>query len=541
MHACLSPGFCDDHGVAVGEAVVARLQWVRNRWWSGRAVLIRATVNLIISMVLANVLGAVAVCLLAIYVVPEPAIQNTHAVIVEDLWIAVGYVVLAVTVGLIVGFKQLSSLASWLPSERQPTPEQQLVVLRAPRTIARGVGLWWAGATVLFGGIAMSRSVDAGLRIATIIGLSGLITASVAYRLSERILREAAGRALSASPDPQLIAQSVAVRSMTTWLLGTGVPVLGVVLLGIASLIDIHVGDRSDLAFAMAVLGANCLVAGAITTFFATRATADPIISVRKALERIERGDLDVSVPVYDGTDLGLLQAGFNRMAAGLREREKLRELFGLHVGVDVARQALERGGALGGEQREVAVLFVDLVGSTRMATQMAPHDLVALLNRYFAIVVEVVEAHGGLINKFEGDAALAIFGAPMDLDDREAQALVAGRTIAQRVASELPECDFGVGVTSGVAVAGNIGAASRLEYTVIGDPVNEASRLAEVAKTVPGRVLASGDVVAAAVAAGEAAHWTIADEVLLRGRKAATEIYVPVDDGLFGSREDEL
>ena len=81
-----------------------------------------------------------------------------------------------------------------------------------------------------------------------------------------------------------------------------------------------------------------------------TRATADPIISVRKALARIEQGELDVSVPVYDGTDIGLLQAGFNRMASGLRERERLRDLFGRHVGVDVARRALEHGIELGGE-----------------------------------------------------------------------------------------------------------------------------------------------------------------------------------------------
>ncbi|HTR70359.1 MAG TPA: adenylate/guanylate cyclase domain-containing protein [Mycobacteriales bacterium] len=510
--------------------VRARVARVRSRWFTGRAVLIRTTVNLILSMVSANVLGAFAVCLLAIYVIPEPTIDNRHQVIVEDLWLAGIYVLVAVTVGVLAGIEKLSSLASWLPSERQPTPEQQLVVLRGPRTIARGVGLGWTGATILFGGIAMTHSVDAGLRIATIIGLSGLITASVAYRMAELILREAAGRALSASPHPQLIAQSVAARSMLTWVLGTGVPALGVVLLGIASLIDRHVGSRSDLAFAMAVLGGNCLVAGAVTTFFASRATADPIVSVRNALGQIERGNYDVTIPVYDGTDLGLLQAGFNRMAAGLRERERLRELFGVHVGEEVARQALERGVQLGGEQREVAVLFIDLVGSTRMASRLTPAAVVDLLNRYFAIVVSVVEAHGGLVNKFAGDAALAIFGAPVDLDDREARALVAARTVAQRVTAELPECDFGVGVTAGITVAGNVGAASRLEYTVIGDPVNEAARLAEIAKTLPGRVLASGDVIEAAT--GESAHWAIADEVRLRGRSSATSIYIPIPEG---------
>jgi adenylate cyclase len=344
--------------------------------------------------------------------------------------------------------------------------------------------------------------------------------------VAELLLREAAGRALSASPQPQQLAQSVAVRSMMTWVLGTGAPVLGVVLLGFARL-QSNVGSRHDLAFATGVLGINCLVAGFITTFFATRATADPIISVRRALARIENGDLDVSVPVYDGTDLGLLQAGFNRMAAGLRERERLRDLFGRHVGVDVARRAVEQGVRLGGEQRDVAVLFIDLVASTQMAHEREPAEVVELLNRYFGIVIDVVEQCEGWINKFAGDSALAIFGAPVPLADRHTHALTAARTLAGRVARDLPEVDFGIGVAAGAVVAGNIGGPSRLEYTVIGDPVNEASRLAEMAKQMPGRVAASGTVVAKAE--DEARRWSTIEQVTLRGRASETEVYTPV------------
>jgi adenylate cyclase len=509
--------------VTVGELPASRLGSVRRRWSSGKAVLVRATVSLLIGMVAANVFGAVAVFLLAVYVVPEPAVSHFHRVLVQDLTIAFIYVAVAVPAGIILSFKQLSSLASWLPSEQQPTAEQQLVVLRGPRTIARGTGFFWAGGTVLFGALATFRSVDAGIRITTIVGISGLITATVTYRLAERLLRESAARALSASPHPHRMAQSVAVRSMMTWTLGTGAPVLGVVLLGVASLFD-HVGSRHDLAFAMAILGGNCLITGVITTFFATRATADPIISVSRALARIEAGELDVSVPVYDGSDVGLLQAGFNRMAAGLREREELRDLFGRHVGVDVARRALEHGVELGGEHRDVAVLYIDLVASTQLAALRPPAEVVELLNRYFAIVVDVVEANDGFINKFAGDAALAIFGAPAPLDDRCARSLAAARSLAGRVADELAEVDFGVGVAAGATVAGNVGATSRLEYTVIGDPVNEASRLAEIAKSMPGRVAVSGDVIAGA--SEEAAHWRLADELILRGRTAATKVY---------------
>ncbi|MBV9870734.1 MAG: adenylate/guanylate cyclase domain-containing protein [Frankiaceae bacterium] len=510
--------------MAVGEASTPPVSGMRRPWTSGKGVLIRATVSLLVSITLANVFGAIAVFVLAVWVVPEPTLPDRHAVIVEDLIVAAVYFAVAITLGVISGFKRLSSLANWLPSDRAPTRDEQLTVLRGPRTLARATGAVWAGAAVIFGGLAMARSVDAGLRIGTVIAISGLITGSVTYRFAELLLREAAGRALSASPFPQRIAQSVAVRSMATWLLGTGAPVLGVVLLGLASIWDDSVGSRHELAVAMAVLGGNCLVAGAITTFFATRATADPIVSVRRALARIEQGDLDVSVPVYDGTDVGLLQAGFNRMVAGLREREELRDLFGRHVGVDVARQALEQGVELGGEQRHVAVLFIDIVGSTKLALQMRPTDVVDLLNRFFGIVVDVVEAHGGFINKFVGDAALAIFGAPAPLDDADARALRAARALSARVAAELPDLDFGIGVASGLTVAGNIGATSRLEYTVIGDPVNEAARLAEIAKTVDGRVAAAQEVVTGAD--GSAGPWVQDSEIVLRGRDVPTAVY---------------
>jgi adenylate cyclase len=158
------------------------------------------------------------------------------------------------------------------------------------------------------------------------------------------------------------------------------------------------------------------------------------------------------------------------------------------------------------------------------MAYRRPAAEVVELLNRYFAIVIEVVEANGGLINKFAGDAALAIFGAPAPLDDRNSRALAAARTLARRVRVEVPDCDFGVGVSAGHVVAGNVGGASRLEYTVIGDPVNEASRLAEIAKTMTGRVAASGAVVADS--GSEAGCWALADSATMRGRSAPTDIY---------------
>ena len=202
-------------------------------------------------------------------------------------------------------------------------------------------------------------------------------------------------------------------------------------------------------------------------------------------------------MPVDDGSEVGLLEAGFNRMAAGLRERERLRDLFGRHVGREVAEAALERDGVeLGGELREVGAVFVDILGSTALAARRPPREVVAALNAFFRIVVEEVEVHGGWVNKFEGDAALCVFGAPTRRPDAACDALRAARLLHERLRSELPDVDAGIGVSAGAAVAGNVGTEERYEYTVIGDPVNEAARLCELAKRRPERVLASAAVV---------------------------------------------
>jgi adenylate cyclase len=242
---------------------------------------------------------------------------------------------------------------------------------------------------------------------------------------------------------------------------------------------------------------------------------------------KVEQGDLETAVEVDAGSELGLLQAGFNRMLAGLQERERMRDLFGRQVGEDVVRLALERGVELGGEARDAAVLFVDLEGSTTLAESRDPAEVVALLNRFYSIVVEVVAAHGGWINKFEGDAALCVFGAPLPDEQCSAQALAAARELCERVRDELPSVRAGIGVSAGRVVAGNVGAAKRFEYTVIGDPVNQAARLTELAKGRRERVLASGEALEEA-GREEAGRWRVCEEVTLRGRSRPTQVAVP-------------
>ncbi|GAA5167173.1 hypothetical protein GCM10023214_40890 [Amycolatopsis dongchuanensis] len=201
-----------------------------------------------------------------------------------------------------------------------------------------------------------------------------------------------------------------------------------------------------------------------------------------------------------------------------------MRDLFGRHVGDDVARHALEHGISLSGDVREVTALFVDVVDSTALAYASSPEEIVRKLNRLFGSVVSVVDARGGLVNKFQGDAALCVFGAPTRLAGAETLALSAARAIRDEVLAA-GELDLGIGVASGRVFAGQLGARSRLEYTVIGDAVNEAARLTEHAKKVPGRILASEAVVTAAATA-ERNQWSAYRKIRLRGREIPTSTW---------------
>jgi adenylate cyclase len=272
------------------------------------------------------------------------------------------------------------------------------------------------------------------------------------------------------------------------------------------------------------IIAAVAMLFGLILMWLLSWLIATPVRVVRAALKNVERGDFDCQLVVFDGTELGELQRGFNKMVEGLRERERVRDLFGRHVGREVALAAEKQQIELGGEERHAAVVFVDIIGSTQMVTSRPAAEIVELLNRFFAVIVDEVDRHHGLVNKFEGDAVLAVFGAPVALDNAEDEALAAARAIAGRLAEEVPDCQAGIGVAAGLVVAGNVGAKERFEYTVIGEPVNEAARLCELAKSVPHRLVASFDTVDAATD-HERSHWTLGDTVTLRGHDEPTRL----------------
>ena len=391
--------------------------------------------------------------------------------------------------------------------------------------------LGWGVAAVLFTLINLPASTGFALHVGTTIVMGGLTCCAVTYLLVERVLQPVTAQALVgwAGPASQPRGLGVGSRLVLAWVCATGVPLAGLLMLGGQALTQPEQVTSEEVARSVLALAGVGLAAGLLATWLVARSIADPLTGLRRALGRIEQGDLQARVAVTDGSEVGLLQSGFNAMASDLAERERVREVFGRHVGEDVARRALDGDGPqLGGEVRDVAVLFVDLIASTSLAARRAPADVVHVLNDFFAVVVDVVGRHGGWVNKFEGDAALAVFGAPADHPDPAGAALAAARELRRRL-HVVPQVDAGIGLSAGPVVAGNVGAERRFEYTVIGTPVNEAARLSELAKRRHERLLASAAVLDRA-RNGEAERWACCDEVVLRGRRVPTRVARPLD-----------
>ena len=365
------------------------------------------------------------------------------------------------------------------------------------------------------------------LAVAT--GLGATATAIIGYLQSERVLRPVAVAALRGGVPENFSAPGVILRQVLTWVLGTGVPLLAIVLAVVASKFSILQASADQLFTPILLMALAALGIGLAGTVLVAMSIADPLRQLRWALGEVQRGNYNAHMQIYDASELGLLQAGFNDMVRDLSERQRLRDLFGRYVGEDVARRALERGTELGGQERDVAVLFVDLVGSTQLASTRPPGEVVILLNEFFRVVVETVARHGGFVNKFQGDAALCIFGAPIEHPDASGAALAAAREMHDELLPVLGTAEFGIGVSAGRAIAGHIGAQARFEYTVIGDPVNEAARLTELAKLEEGHVLASANAVSNALDA-EALCWHVGGMVDLRGRPQPTQLARPVN-----------
>ena len=442
-------------------------------------------------------------------------------------------VVLVVVLVLVLGIaltwimkRRRRRALGWLVEGREPTASERRLTLGVPAYTALLTAAGWTAGGVVGVLFNLEHSFGTVALIAASAWLGGETTSALAYLLNERALRPVTALVLAGREPERSAGPGVRDRLLFAWSLGTGVPVMSVLVVGIVGLTD-NEADVAAVAAACVFLGGVALAVGLLATVVTARAITDPLTSMRGAVEQVAAGNLDVQVPIDDASEVGMLQAGFNRMAEGLRERERIRDLFGRQVGHEVARAALAKGTRLGGEEREIGALFVDLMGSTSMALAMPPTEVVRLLNKFFRVVVDVIESEDGFVNKFEGDAALCVFGAPAPSDDPAGQALCAARSLAERLEREVPEIGFGIGVSAGRAVAGNVGAEHRFEYTVIGDPVNEAARLSDLAKERGEPVIAS-DAALDRASPLEVEAWELGERTVLRGRLDATGLALP-------------
>lgn len=343
-------------------------------WWLRAAT--------VASIVAINVGGACSILPIASFVVPLPQIPNDGAVKLANLWLTIGYVAVAVAIGVWRGISLNRRSLVWFYERREPTDHERRDVLALPQRIFFIQGGLWLVAAFVFGVFNARYDVTLGALVGISVMMAGLLTSSMSYLVTERLIRPFARRAL-ASGVPRRVGMRVGARTFLAWLLGSGTLVLGMCLAALTALTVDESTTVEKLAITVLVLGGIAFLLGGFTVWMAAKAGSDPIKALRKAVYAVQRGHLSTEVPIYDGTEVGVLQAGFNEMVHGLREREQIRDLFGRHVGPDVARAALESGVRLGGEVRVVGALFVDIVGSTTMATDRPPEEVVSLLNRF--------------------------------------------------------------------------------------------------------------------------------------------------------------
>jgi class 3 adenylate cyclase len=363
-----------------------------------------------------------------------------------------------------------------------------------------------------------------------------LYGATVRFFATEMILRPVLERV---SEDlPHGIAPSAAGLPLKLKLLGvlpainviTGVVVSGLSRGGHASLTDLGVSVLFALAVAFTI--------SFELTVLLSRSVLEPIHDLRGATRRVADGDFTVRVPVVTADETGALTASFNQMVAGLQERQRLHEAFATFVDPVLADRVLEHGIALEGEEVEVTVLFVDIREFTAFAERSSAVEVVGLLNEFFEQVVPVLMAHGGHANKFIGDGLLGVFGAPVRLGDHADRAVASALEIAALARSRFGDrLGIGIGVNSGPVVAGTVGGGGRLEFTVIGDAVNTASRVERATRETGDDVLIT-EATRCLLEADHGVTWKRRAPVELKGKRERVVLCAPVSpDGAGAAR----
>ncbi|HBD94470.1 MAG: hypothetical protein A2015_06440 [Spirochaetes bacterium GWF1_31_7] len=262
-----------------------------------------------------------------------------------------------------------------------------------------------------------------------------------------------------------------------------------------------------------------------------------PVKNLISFVNLIKNGTFSARLPVTIDNELGTLIANINSMAMGLEERERIKDIFGKMVDPVIRDHLLNGNIKLGGTLTEGTILFSDIRDFTTISETMAPEKVVELLNRYFDIMSQSISENSGLVNKYIGDAIMAIFGVLNESDEQADHAILSAiqmqKTLKKLntlfVNEGLPEIKNGIGIHKGKVLAGNIGSATRMEFTVIGDTVNVASRIEGLTKLYASGIVVSQDVLSGIVNPQQF-NYRFLMKVRVKGRKTPVLLYEILD-----------
>ncbi len=249
---------------------------------------------------------------------------------------------------------------------------------------------------------------------------------------------------------------------------------------------------QSELRLQILELSALALLAALVLSLFFAHGFSTPLRELVAATAEVRGGNFQTRVPVRSRDEIGKLAASFNEMTEGLAQKELYRTVLNMVADEKVAHALVNGQLALGGEVREISVLFCDIRGFTPLTQNMPPEEVIEMLNEHMTALTRVVKEHNGVLDKFVGDLLMAIFGAPVS---HESDTLDAARAALRlvRERDRLNETSrhplkIGISIATGRVVAGCMGSFDRLNYTVLGERVNLASRLCSQAQ--PGQVV---------------------------------------------------
>jgi class 3 adenylate cyclase len=420
----------------------------------------------------------------------------------DEYWtialIMLSLVTLALAITLPRNYRRMRPLKRWIAGERGPeeTASAWATAVSLPLDMLRR-DVWIPILLVTIPGCVVGvRVLDLGWL--SIFPMGGFALGALAYSaLLHYLIFEAGLRPvlvdINQHVSPRLSANVSAI-PLRFRLIAT-IPLIALITgVIVAALTSEGAGGASDLGLDVAIALGVALTVALELGVLLSKSILRPIADLQEATEEVRQGNFGRIVPVTTGDEIGDLAASFNQMTQGLAEREKIREAFGTYLDHEVAEYILSEGFSEEGEEVEVSILFCDVRDFTSFAAQADAKEVVGELNGLFETIVPIVSRHGGHVDKFVGDGLLAVFGAPRHFPDHADRAVRAACEMAATVNSDGARLKIGVGVNTGSVVAGAIGGAGRLNFSVIGDAVNVAARVEAATRLLDRDVLITAE-----------------------------------------------